>query len=322
MTGDHLRGLGNSISVSIPTDDVGYTGRECPSAHCLGYFKVMGGTGMTGITTCVCPYCGTKDEHAHFWTQDQIAYVKSAAMRTIRDAITKDLKAMEFEVKPPRNTMFGFGMSLKFKPGTPLPLHQYAEESLETHVECERCTLKYAIYGVFGYCPDCGSHNSLGILEANLALAEKMVALASEVSDVSIADKLIENALEDCVSVFDGWGRATSAAFSDKASDPSKAKKTSFQNLRGARKRVLDLFGHDLGSPVSPKDFDAAHIIFQKRHLIAHRMGVVDQTYIESSGDSSVAPGRKVEIGARQILLAVTVLRLMAAEMLKHLESP
>jgi hypothetical protein len=35
------------------------------------------------------------------------------------------------------------------------------------------------IYGVFGYCPDCGEHNSLQILDKNLELVIKMLDMAS-----------------------------------------------------------------------------------------------------------------------------------------------
>jgi hypothetical protein len=86
VSSNHIRSLGSQIAVDIPTDDDGYTGRECPNEACLGYFKVKGGTGLKGITTCVCPYCGAKDEHNRFWTPDQIEYAKSVAMRRIADA--------------------------------------------------------------------------------------------------------------------------------------------------------------------------------------------------------------------------------------------
>lgn len=322
MSGGHLKRLGDHVPVSIPTDANGYVGRECPNDDCLGYFKVMDGTGMTGITTCVCPYCGTKEEHDQFLTKDQVEYVKSVVMRKVTDAVAKDLKAMEFEVKPPKNAMFGIGISLKVRNGRPSPIYQYAEKRLETIVECDRCKLDFTIYGVFGYCPDCGTHNNLRILEANLYLVQKMLTLAACQDDESLAGKLIENALEDCVSAFDGWGRATLAVFAAKAAEPAKANKTSFQNLRGAQKRVLDLFGYDLESAVSRAEFEGAHTLFQKRHLIAHKLGVVDQAYVDSTGDASLATGRKVTVDPAEIEAMVEVLRHIAEELRTHLERP
>jgi hypothetical protein len=35
-----------TVNVSIPTDEAGLLGRECPVSDCLGYFKVKPGTGI------------------------------------------------------------------------------------------------------------------------------------------------------------------------------------------------------------------------------------------------------------------------------------
>ncbi|MBK8481853.1 MAG: AAA family ATPase [Proteobacteria bacterium] len=113
------------------------------------------------------------------------------------------------------------------------PVRGYSEQDLETETVCDGCTLRYAIYGVFGFCPDCGAHNNLNILDANLRLVAKMVTLAAT-ADADVAKNLVENALEDCVSAFDGWGREVSEAFAAKAADPVKAGKVSFRTS-GAR---------------------------------------------------------------------------------------
>jgi hypothetical protein len=33
---DHLRRLGNSISIQLPADENGFAGRECPQPDCEG----------------------------------------------------------------------------------------------------------------------------------------------------------------------------------------------------------------------------------------------------------------------------------------------
>src|ERR1017187_5311807 len=109
----------------------------------------------------------------------QIGYVKSVALGKIREAVRQELKAMEFNI-PPRGP-FGIGISLKVKPGAPVPIRWYREKNLETELICNQCGLRYAIYGVFGWCPDCGVHNSLQILGKNLELAMKKLALAESV---------------------------------------------------------------------------------------------------------------------------------------------
>lgn len=207
----HLR----RVNVPIRPDKDGYLGRECPVKECLGYFKITPGTGIKGPAPCHCPYCGHSGEPNTFFTQEQLKYAESVAIRKLTDAVFNDLKSLEFEHKP--QGMFGIGVSLKVKQSPGLPIRYYREKKLETEVLCDKCTLRYAIYGVFGWCPDCGVHNSLQILAKNLELANKELKLA-ETAEAELANHLIGDALENVVSAFDGFGREVC---SKKASDVS-----------------------------------------------------------------------------------------------------
>jgi hypothetical protein len=274
-------------------DDDGYFGRECPVQECLGYFKVTPGTGVKGPAPCHCPYCGHEGENNTFWTQEQLEYAKSVALREFSDALRKDLKSMEFEHRPTGG--FGIGISMKFKPGAPLPIKHYQEKQLETEIVCDHCTLRYAIYGVFGWCPDCGIHNSLQILLKNLELARKELALAESV-DKELAAHLIGDALENVVSAFDGFGRETCAR---KGSD------IQFQNLVGARRRVQDALALDFADVLAPDQWDSVCRVFQKRHLLAHKMGVVDDDYIKKTNDPNAILGRKVNVSRDEVTASI-----------------
>ena len=146
-------------------------------------------------------------------------------MRQISDAIRKDLKSLEFDHKP--RGSFGIGISMKVKSGPPLPIHRYREKELETTVVCSHCTLRYAVYGVFAFCPDCGEHNSYQILGANLEVVQKMLDLA-ESHDGNLREKLIENALEDCVSAFDAFGRELCRVHANCTSNPASIARLRF----------------------------------------------------------------------------------------------
>ena len=118
---DHLRRLGNRISISIPVDENRFTGRECPRSDCEGYFKIEFGTGLKSDgLPCHCPYCGHSAGHGEFWTKAQIEYARSVAIRKITDAIHKDLKRLEFDHKP--KGAFGIGFSMKLKTGRQPPI--------------------------------------------------------------------------------------------------------------------------------------------------------------------------------------------------------
>lgn len=308
----HLERLGNQFSISVPADDGGMTGRECPVGECEGYFKIQLGTGLHGKDLpCHCPYCGHCAGHDQFFTKEQIEYAKSVVINKVTGAILKDFKELEFEHRP--RGPFGIGISMKVE-GRPHPIRYYRERNLETEVVCDGCTLHYMIYGVFGYCPDCGVHNSLQILTKNLELVEKLLTFA-ESQELDVAQALIANALEDCVSSFDGFGRETCRIFSGKSSDQANALNVSFQNIERARQRILTLFGADLAQGISPEQWHVVLVSFQKRHLLAHKMGVVDQEYIDATNDKSVVIGRKVQTEAAEARAVAALLRTIG----KHL---
>lgn len=314
----HLRQLGNRISVPITPDEVGFTGRECPKAACEGYFKIVLGTGLEGDgLPCHCPYCGHTDDHDEFWTQEQRRYAESVAMRQISEAFLKDLKSFEFDHKP--RGSFGIGLSMKVEPGPPVPIHHYREKELETTIVCSNCTLRYAVYGVFAFCPDCGQHNSLQILGANLEVVRKMLALA-ENHNGDLREKLIENALEDCVSAFDAFGRELCRVHANRTSIPASMNRMQFQNLVYARSE-LQTVGVEVAAAITTKAWKQALMLFQKRHVIAHKLGVADQEYVNRSGDPDAMPGRKIRVNRSEVTELRNMLQTVAEDLTAQFES-
>ena len=292
----HLERLGSQFAINIPRDDKGYIGRECPD--CEKYFKITPGTGLKGEDLpCHCPYCGHADPQDQFFTKAQIEYATSIAINQITGAVLNDLKSLEFNHRP--KGMFGIGISMKVE-GSPQPVSYYSELDLEEEVLCDNCTLKYTIYGAFAFCPDCRMHNSLQILEKNIRVASKLLDLANEV-DCEMRSQLISDSLENGVSAFDGFGRETSQVFAVKSNDPAKAKDISFQNLAGAHKKFRQLFGIDISAGLSSSEWPFLNTAFQRRHVIAHKMGVVDNSYIQATGDASAVVNRKLKLDPDEI---------------------
>ncbi len=313
-----LRNLASQFTISIPPDEGGLIGRECPVPECEGYFKLQLGTGKRGENVPMyCPYCGHEAGSHKFITKAQAEYAQSVVLRQVTGALLKDLKSLDFNHRP--RGAFGIGISMKVG-GQPTPIRHYREKKLETEVVCDRCTLRYAIYGVFGFCPDCGAHNSLQILNKNLELVEKLLAVA-DTQEQNVAQHLIENALEDCVSAFDGFGRETCRVFASKATTPKKAAGIHFQNIVGARDRVQDQFGVDFAGKTASADWTHILIAFQKRHLLAHNMGVVDGDYLSATGESHMLLGRKVSVTGPEVRELVSRLQVLGAKLFRSLEA-
>lgn len=279
------------VSVSIETDADGYLGRECP--ECEKYFKIKPGTGVPGLTESRCPYCNHLGSQDTFWTKEQVAYAKSVAMREFSSLFLGELKKLE--CRPKKNAFMSIGITVK---GEPTPITFYSERELEERVTCAACTLQYAIYGAFGCCPDCGIHNSEQIAHANFDLSLKMLDLAAA-AEGNIRAKLVENALEDVVSAFDGFGREHCARLPFKIS---------FQNIEASRTKLQNENGLDIAGGLTTEQWNFVTEQFQKRHLLAHKMGIIDEDFVRKTG-SRIAVGRKVPITDADVRSLITSLK-------------
>jgi len=286
------------ISVKIEPDADGYTGRECPA--CEKYFKIKFGTGLPGEPDCHCPYCSHTGPQQEFWTKQQIAYAQSVAMRQLSGQFLEQLKKLER--RPDSHALISIGVTVK---GNPTPIAYYREEELEERVTCAACTMEYTIYGSFGFCPDCGVHNSLQIVNANFDLVMKALDLA-QAAPADLAVKLIDNALEDAVSSFDGFGREHCA---------TQPFKISFQNIDGAKEKLLRETGFDLASSLDYPAWSFVTEQFQKRHLLAHRLGIIDADYVSKTGCAPSLLGRKVTITDGDVRTLVAHLKSLAGSL-------
>jgi hypothetical protein len=288
------------FSVKISPDEDGYTGRECPT--CEKYFKIKFGTGHPGSPDCHCPYCNHVGPQNEFWTKQQIEYAKSVALNKVTGQLISQMKRLER--RPDPRAFISIGITVK---GNPTPIAYYSESELEERVTCSSCTLEYTIYGSFGYCPDCGIHNSLQIANANLDLVLKTLMLAQTASP-DVATKLIENALEDAVSCFDGFGREHCA---------DQTFKISFQSIEAAQQKLLREIGLDISFGMGADQWKFVCDQFQKRHLLAHKMGVIDSEFVSKTGCSSSLLGRKATVSDGDVRSLVASLRAIA-EVLYH----
>ena len=306
----NLDRLGNQFSISIEADEDGYVGRECPIQSCEGHFKITPGTGVKGPAPCHRPYCGHAGDMRTFLTKEQIDYAKSVVMRQVSDALHQDLKSMEFDHRPLRG--FGIGISMTVTQGVRHPIRHYREKDLETEVVCDTCTLRYAIYGVFGWCPDCGTHNSVQILTKNLELAHKELALSRSV-EKELAEHLIGDALENVVSAFDGFGREICLR---------REANIRFQNLLAARRKVQEVFGFDFADTLGTGDWESACRVFQKRHLLAHKMGVIDDDYIQKANDPGAIVSRKIRVASDEVDSATAIIKTLGERLFAGVMSP
>lgn len=292
--------MNTEMSIKINPDEDGYVGRECPD--CEKYFKIKFGTGLPKTTDCYCPYCNHNGPHSKFWTKQQLDYAKSVALNRLTGDFLRNLK--KIETRPQINKLISIGITVK---GSPTPVAYYSEKELEEKVTCQNCSLEYAIYGTFGYCPDCGIHNSLQIVTANFNLIRRILSLSSQ-TDEAIAQKLIENALEDSISSLDGFGRECFSRIHQKVS---------FQNIEKARIKIINELGFDFKSKIDDHEWNFLKEQFQKRHLVSHKMGIIDEEFCNKTDTSLGMIGKKVMISSEEIIRLITLLEKISTSVFK-----
>ena len=258
------------IPFSLPTDDDGLTGRECPQSDCEGYFKIKFGTGIKdpNYEKCFCPYCGYAGKQDEFYTKEQVKFIKSVAMQHVQGLLDKEFRKWDRQLRSASKGSF-IKLSLDYKKSHH-PLAYYAEKELETILVCENCTLEYAIYGKFAKCPDCGTANSLQILSANLSLIQKLLLQAETQTDPSFQEYLIQNALEDVVSSFDSFGR-NSLALTTKNNELEEIN-ISFQNILKAKDKIEQHFGFDFSQNMSETNWNTEVLRYSRNVTSYHTM--------------------------------------------------
>jgi hypothetical protein len=180
--------------------------------------------------------------------------------------------------------------------------------------------MKYKVYGVFAYCPDCGQTNTLQILAADFGIIQKMLDLAAGL-DYDMKPKMIEDALENCVSCFDGFGKNLCRLYAAKAQNAERAANIRFQNLGGANKSVQEQFQIEMPQGITALDWNFIVRCFQKRHLFEHNKGVVDRDYIAKSGDTSAIEGRKVLLETDEITKLIPLLKAVASNLVAKMQA-
>lgn len=202
------------------------------------------------------------------------------------------------------------------------PLNQLSDNQrnmLATKIDCHSCGAAYTVYEVFQSCVACQEEQNHLIFKKNLELVGKQLELAQTIT-TELHDLLIENSLEDLVSNFDGFARRLSEKAKDKASKPDKVGFLSFQNLVKARKDVKQLFSFDLSTPLETDRWYSANDSFQKRHVLTHNLGIVDEAYLEKSKNKVAKIGERVSIDYKEVKDLINDVDVLALHVLTTLE--
>lgn len=307
---------GQTVSIPILSDEKGYIDKQCPEKTCEFIFKVNQEDWNNTLKkeAVWCPMCRHEAPANQWFTIEQAEHAKKEASTIVQGQIHNAMlsSTQKFNRKQSRNSFISISMKVTGGQKRTQAIPAKAAELMQLEIQCEECSSRFAVIGSAYFCPACG-HNSVtrtfsdslrkirakrdNVELVRIALAESVGKDDAEVTCRS----LIETCISDGVVAFQKYCEGMYARFGN-------APFNAFQRLDQASLLWEKALQNGFDAWLSPEELKKLAIIYQKRHLLAHNEGIVDDRYIEKSGDTTYKSGQRIVIKDKDIDLLLSAL--------------
>lgn len=300
-----------SFSVSMPIDEDGFFGRECP--ECEQHFRIAHEDydALPDEIRLWCVYCGHNDDHSEFLTEQQRDRLLRAAGDYAQQLVGRMFDdAFGGMARRSRGSMIQ--ITYRSKPFYPAPLPEIDEETLVRERTCAGCGARYAVFGEHRFCPVCGVLPALvTALDALDAESLRLQVLAdvpeparSSLRESGVLHRTWVDTIENVVGIVEVFAeRMFRAAVSD-ADAKLKGKGKVFQRLDD----FADLFAADVGMDLrNDLRSEWPHLLrtWAARHVFTHCDGIVDTKYLASVPGSTLRVGQRLQITEAEARAAI-----------------
>ena len=305
------------IPITFNSDEKGYFDRECPNDNCLYTFKIHMEDWKEKVSDeeVHCPMCGYVAESDKWWTQKQLKDMENIAQQWalsyIQGELDKSFRKLEHST---RGNKF---VKITYKPDRKItfinnPLGQM--EEWEQEKQCPKCQTRYSVIGTAYFCPCCGyngiedafidSLNSIVKMIEALPDMEPFIA-QSQGKDVAntMCRNMLEGSLGDVVSAFQKFAELRFKAISLKP-----VKVNDFQIVEKGSRLFSEETGNGYDRWLTTDEISEMNLMFQRRHIIEHNAGIVDNQYISKSGDTAYSEGQRLVIHEADILRLIKII--------------
>lgn len=300
---------GQSVSIPIDCDENGYLDKQCPSEDCEFLFKVHeeDWENIVEDEAAWCPLCRHEAEADQWFTLEQVEHAKAEAFAIVQGKIDSALRtsAQKFNRNQSKNGFISMTMKVEGLASRTYTIPAKAAEAMRLEIQCEECQTRFAVIGSAFFCPACG-HNSVtrtysdslrkikakkdGLPIVRQALSESVGKDDAELTCRS----LLETCISDGVVAFQKYCEGLYSPF---GTPPFNA----FQRLEQGSQLWETAIHKSFDHWLTDTDFEKLKVLYQKRHLLAHNEGIVDQQYIKKSGDFSYKQGQRIVVSERDI---------------------
>lgn len=318
---------GTRLSLAFALDEDRFLERLCPNEECGARFKVQYDDldAKVNPEAFFCPICGLAAKATEWNTPEQMEYMKGVALREIQRQLGAAFENSAHSFSRPRRSDGFITMTMSYKPTSlPILFPPEASDVMRQQTTCEACGMRYASVGAAFFCPACG-HNSAAstfdssvetvtnTLEAIPHLHAAMVSAIDADTGEDAIRHIRENALVKLVSSFQRLAEALFDTVLD-GSD-TRRRRNVFQNLSESSGLWRDAIGLGYEDMLPASDLVALERFFQQRHLLSHKDGIVDQQYVERSGDTSYAVGQRLVVRSDAVADLAALIQRLAGEL-------
>lgn len=292
------------VPVMLVSDKEQFFGRTCPT--CNAYFRTR-----RVAETLSCPYCSTRAPLIRFTTENQRRFIDEVRQKWIDGFKGNDLEEIDLDA------------ITKALPDN-RPNWSYSEELQQHCFTCEKCDNRFDILGEHGCCPVCGKRNSLQVVMSYLNEAQTKF----ESANAAIAnrhDREIEwEKITKCISDFEAMARDIQNQLARLPLTPTRRKEVghiSFHQILKANECLRDFFGIELFRGFDEADKEFVNRMFNRRHILTHNAGRVDEKYLAQTLDTGVRLHEKIRVRSKERAGLIPLLKKMAANLFEGYES-
>ncbi len=320
-----IRSLEEGIEVRVPIepDARGYLDKECPVDTCRFQFKVQADDWRDKFRDeqVFCPFCGHDAPANEWWTTEQIEHAEAQAVDQMSGMVGEALRqgARKFNRNQPRSGFLTMTMEVKGAREHVIVPAPSAEE-FELQIKCDSCGSNFSVIGSAFFCPCCGDSSAERLFDQALAKvrakAENALTIEQQLATTLgrddtalIRSSLIETALMDCVVAL----QRLAEQLYGRVGSPERLPMNLFQRIDDGSERWRQATGHGYEEWLAPQELTDLKLLVERRHLLSHTDGMIDQRYLDRTGDSHYKVGQRIVVSQDDVVgLASLVARLGA----------
>jgi len=317
---------GYEVAFPVHPDEDGYVDKECPSESCMFQFKIHNEDWAEKVSDeeVYCALCGHTAPADSWWTTEQLENAQEQAFQQfsgiVGDAMRRD--ARRFNRAQSEGGFLRMSMEVNGTRGrralVPIP----SGEPLDLRIECDTCATRFAVVGSAFFCPACGASSATRVFddsirkvrlkaEASDALRNHYAGLGERDEGEILARTLLETALTDCVVAYQRLAEELYRSHPN-GSDP---RLNVFQRIRDGSELWRSVVGEGYEDWLSEDELTQLNVFFQRRHLLQHTDGSVDERYLERSGDHTYQVGQRIVVRQEDVIRLADLVERLAAEL-------